>query len=160
MNAAYHAVLITLRTGLELLDETVAGLPDEALDWVPAEGANSVAVLVRHSVTATAFLAATGAGLAPDREAYVTRDRASAFAAREATVDGLRAEIAQLLEDIGPILGAGRDDVLEKPALWAWGDGRTPNCSEVLVHSLGHLKEHVGQVQLMRDLWNARPAGA
>lgn len=156
MNSAYHAVLLTIRTALAQLDAAVADLPDEALDWAPAPGMNSATVLVRHAVTATAFLAATGAGLAPDRERYLKNDRAEAFAARKGTVKALRAEIAALLEDIGPILGAGREETLEQPAGWPWADGRVPNCSEVLVHALGHLKEHTGQVEMLRDLWKAR----
>ncbi len=159
MNSAYHAVLITTRTALETLDQTIASLPDAALDWVPAPGINSINVLVRHCVTGTAYLAASGAGLAPDREAYLAKERAEAFAGKKTTVAKLRAGIAGLLEDIGPILGAGTEETLEKPAAWAWPDGRVPNCSELLVHSLGHLKEHVGQVEMLRDLWNAKSGG-
>ncbi|MGD9933947.1 MAG: DinB family protein [Dehalococcoidia bacterium] len=161
MNSAYHAALVVTRTALEALDEVLVELPDAALGWVPSEGLNSVSVLVRHSLTATAFLAATGAGLAPDRDAYLNQDRTSAFATKKSTVVALRSDIQRLLDDIGPILGRGTEATLEQPATWPWPDGRTPNCGEVLVHSVGHLKEHVGQVQLMRDLWNAsRPSTA
>jgi hypothetical protein len=156
MNSAYHAVLITIRTALGQLDAAVADMPDEALDWTPAPGMNPANVLVRHAVTATAFLAATGAGLSPDRDGYLKKDRVEAFAAKKGSQAKLRADIAALLEDIGPILGAGREETLEKPAGWPWADGRVPNCSEVLVHSLGHLKEHVGQVEQLRDLWKAK----
>jgi uncharacterized damage-inducible protein DinB len=156
MHAAYHAALVTIRTGVGLLDETIAELPDEALDWVPAPGVNSISILTRHAVTATAYLAACGAGLAPDRERYLAEDRAEAFKVKPASVAGLRKELAQLVEDIGPILAAGGESTLDTPATWVWPDGRTPNCGELLIHSVGHLKEHVGQVQLLRDLWNAR----
>ncbi len=160
MNSAYHAVLVVTRTALEALDAAIAELPDPAAAWVPSEGLNSIAVLTRHSLTATAFLAATGAGLTPDREIYLKQDRAPAFATKRATVAALRADIQRLLDDIGPILGRGAEATLEQPAAWAWPDGRTPNCGEVLVHSVGHLKEHVGQVQLMRDLWKTSQPSA
>jgi hypothetical protein len=156
MESAYHAVLVRLRVILESLDATLAGIPDAALDWAAAEGVNTITVLVRHSVTGTAYLAAVGSGLNPDRDAYLKNERAAAFNSKGGTVARLRADIATLLDDIGPILGAGRAEVLERPAGFAWGDGRTPNCGEVLVHSLGHLQEHVGQIELLRDLWNAR----
>jgi hypothetical protein len=156
MESAYHAVLVRLRVVLESLDGVLAELPDAALDWVPAEGVNSITVLVRHSVTGTAYLAAVGAGLGPDREKYLKGERAASFSSKGGTSAKLRADIATLLDDIGPILGAGRAEVLERPAGFAWADGRTPNCGEVLVHTLGHLQEHAGQVDLLRDLWNAR----
>lgn len=159
MNSAYHATLLVTRTALQALDDVLAELPDPAAMWVPAEGLNSISVLVRHSLTATAFLAATGAGLAPDRETYLRQERTPAFATKKATISALRTGIRDLLEDIGPILARGSEETLEQPVSWAWPDGRAPNCGEVLVHSAGHLKEHVGQAQLMRDLWNAsRPS--
>ena len=160
MTPAYDAVLVTARTALDVLDETIAELPDEALDWVPAPGLNSVAVLTRHSVTGTAYLAACGAGLTPDRETYLREDRAEAFRTMGATVAGLRGEIAKLKADLEPILAQGTDDALTRPALWAWPEnGRTPSCGELAVHSVGHLKEHVGQVQMLRDLWQAANPG-
>jgi hypothetical protein len=77
-----------------------------------------------------------------------------------ATVAGLRGEIAKLKTDLEPILARGTDDALTRPALWAWPEnGRTPSCGELAVHSVGHLKEHVGQVQMLRDLWKAANPG-
>ena len=77
------------------------------------------------------------------------------------TIAGLRAEIAQLKAELGPILENGSDDTLTRPASWAWPEnGRVPTCGELAVHSLGHLKEHVGQVQMLRDLWRAANAGS
>ena len=161
MHSAYHATLVVTRASLDSLDDCLRGLSNEAVLWAPLPGMNTIAVLTRHAVTSTAFLAACGAGLAPDRQTYLQDDRAAAFATRAASVGGLRAEVRQLLDDIGPILGGGSGDVLERPAAWSWPGGRTPKCGELLIHSVAHLNQHVGHVQLVRDLWNAtRGAGA
>ena len=156
MNPAYEAVLIATRTALEQLDQALASLPDEALTWVPAEGLNSVAVLSRHCITATVYLASCGAGLAPDREEYLRGDRAEAFRTTSATVDQLRSELAALGPQLEPILAHGTHETLAQPAGWAEPDGRVPSCGELAVRTLGHLKEHVGQVEMLRDIWKAR----
>lgn len=155
MHATFEAAAHVLRTALGDLSEILAGLPPEAADWKPFPAANPLTVLVRHSLTGTRFLASTAAGLAPDRPAYLAGDRAEAFAAAGGTTEGLRAEVAAALPGLEAILAKGDDAALAAPASWAWPAGRTPSGAELLIHATGHLKEHVGQAGLLRDLWNA-----
>jgi hypothetical protein len=159
MHATFAAALNVARTALDELSEMLAGLPDEALDWSPAEGSNSIAVLTRHGLTATVFLASTAAGLNPDRKAYLEGDRVEAFKARNTSPALLREEIARTLAAIEGIMAHGSDASLAAAASWNWPNGRTPPGAELLIHSVGHLKEHAGQASLIRDLWVARGRG-
>lgn len=159
MHAIFAAALNVTRIALEEHSETLANLPAEALDWSPAEGSNSIAVLTRHSLTATIFLASAAAGLNPDRKAYLEGDRAEAFQLRGTTSAALREEIGRRLGTLEGIMAKGTDGSLVVPASWSWPNGRTPVGAELLIHSVGHLKEHTGQASLIRDLWVARGQG-
>ncbi len=155
MHATFDAAAHVLRTALGDLTEVLADLPAEAADWRPFPAANSLTVLVRHGLTGTRFLTSTAAGLAPDRAAYLAGDRAEAFAANVGTTESLQSEIAAALPGLEAILAKGGEEALLAPATWAWPTGRTPTGAELLIHAMGHLKEHVGQAGLLRDLWNA-----
>lgn len=155
--AAHHVINIAL----DNLAAAITDVPEAALDYVPAEGANSIVVLTRHSLTATKFLAATAAGLAPDREAYREGARAASFRASGLAGAALVADIELARGRIAAILADGSEESLAADASWAWPDGRVPTGAELLIHTAGHLSEHGGQVQLLRDLWlAAHPKGS
>jgi hypothetical protein len=160
MHATYQAALAAARSAFADLSAALADLPDAALDWTPAAGMNSANVLTRHSISATRFLASGGAGLAPDRAAYMAGDRAEAFRAQGATTAALLDEVRAFDPELEGIVGAGDDAALGAVASWAFADGVTPNGAHLLIHSVGHLREHVGQVQQLRDLWLAANPGA
>ena len=155
MHPTFEATLHVIRTSLNDLLAVIDDMPGEALDWTPAEGVNSVTVLTRHSLTAIIFLGGTAAGTSPDRRAYLSGERAAAFSAKDTAAASLRAEVAATLATTAANFEHGSDGALAAPASWAWPDGRTPTGAELLVHSAGHLKEHVGQASLLRDLWSA-----
>ena len=157
MHAIYQAATHTINIALDDLSAAIDGLPDHALDWVPATGTNSMTVLVRHGISATKFLSAAAAGLRPDRPAYFAGDRAEAFQSAGVTAALLQAEIAAAQAPIEAILARGGDVALTEVAAWS-EDGTTPTGAQLLIHGLGHLREHVGQAQLMRDLWHANVA--
>ncbi|MFN0145282.1 MAG: DinB family protein [Dehalococcoidia bacterium] len=156
MHPTYEAATHVLRATLGDLTQLLDDLPAEAADWRPFAEANSLAVLVRHGLTATRFLSATAAGLEPDRAAYMANDRAEAFAASGTTPEVLRGEIAAALPEIEAALARGSDAALTAQASWALGGStRFPSGAELLIHAMGHLKEHTGQAGLLRDLWKA-----
>ena len=158
MHPFYQAALDAACLALTDLDATLADLPDGALDWAPAPGTNAITVLVRHSLSATPFLFATAAGRNPDRDAYRKGDRAEAFAAQGGASALLRRDVQAAEATLMEILSVGDDAALKAVAPWGFDDGRSPTGARFLVHAVGHLREHVGQVQLMRDLWNAKSA--
>jgi hypothetical protein len=135
---------------LSELRETVDGIPSEALDWrPPAKDSNPLTVLATHGMHSTRWwlTIARGAPL-PDR------DRPSEFVAEVASVDELLAFVDAMAKDCLARLdadepfdpGAQRDVPDDDPVSSAWA----------LFHALEHLREHVAQAQLTRQLWERR----
>jgi hypothetical protein len=130
----------------EIRDE-IRALPDDAVTWTPSEGANSIAVLVTHLVgseleTVRLVAAATTA-----------RDRAAEF-----QVTGLGAnELVRLLDEadavvdeLGPRIGETDLQALRvRPSAL----DQAPKSGEFrLVSTLGHAREHLGQILLTKQL--------
>ena len=137
----------------------IDGAPAAALNWKPGgDDTNSIAVLAVHSMSSTRswLSVATGATL-PER------DRPSEFRATANGVDELKKFVDGLEKDCIAILQVATvsdwgamhatharpiaDGASEEPAAWA------------LMHALEHLREHIGQMQLTRQLWERRAAG-
>jgi len=133
----------------------IDGLPPDALNWRPAgDDTSSIAAIANHALTSTRqwLCVAVDAPL-PDRDRptefeYTSRDAAELLA----FVDGLFEDCLSLADksrevDWGALRkhwDPGRD--FELLAAWA------------LLHALEHLREHVGQMALTRQLWERRPA--
>lgn len=136
--------------------ECVAGFPAEALNWKPAgDGTNSVAVLTTHSLHSTRSWLCTALG-----EALPDRDRDSEFRVAEDDRDALLALFDDFASQCNALFDSPRQvdwaairrthtrpdagDAIQVPAAWA------------LLHAVEHLREHLGQMQLTRQLWEAR----
>lgn len=146
-----------------ILDDALAdmrgaidGASTETLNWKPGgDGTNSIAVLAVHSMSSTRswLSVAIGAPL-PDR------DRDSEFLA---TTPGAEALLALI-----DAMGADCVRTLSEADVADWGASRRaqtrPNpdteprvsAAWTLLHALEHLREHVGQMLLTRQLANAR----
>ena len=157
MTPTHQAALTTVRDSFAMLTEALAGLPDEALSWRPeAENTNSIAVLATHCVTATRFWLALGAGQIGSIDEYQRRFRAPSFEVFGAAVGELDGRFAAVLEELGAVMANGTEAHLSARIAWPEDPSVTPTGAEALFRAVGHLREHVGQVQLMRDLWLAR----
>lgn len=146
------------RQSFDMLKEAIAGLPDEAFDWTPAPNTNSLTVLTRHSIAACRFFFGVASGVPGSIAEYRKGDRADAFRAEGGTASSLTKAIDDFLPAMARIVGRGTDAHLAD--LIGWPD-EAPDVpmrtgAEILVSGVGHLREHVGQAQLMRDLWLAR----
>jgi len=125
------------------------GLDAHGLCWVPAEDANSVAVLLVHLLGSEIETLLTVAGRP------CSRDRDAEFRMRIWS----RRELFELLEgadelvdDIGPDLTAGLlRRLVALPTLPA--DERRPGTTW-LVAACGHAREHLGQMMLTAQLYN------
>lgn len=154
------AALDDIRDALNWLRETVAGLPVEALDWPPGPGTNSIAVLGRHALSSTVFWASAGTGQDPSHRAYVQQERLPAFESRGMTARSLSAEIDETLKKLDNILREGEEAHLRSMLSWPESDATPRTGAGCLVHAASHLREHVGQAALTRDLWLARATEA
>lgn len=146
----------TLKQSLNDLRGCLDGLSVDALNWRPPAGeTNSIAVLTVHAMSSTrSWLSiATGAPL-PERD----RDRefeASAASADElrAWFDDMASQCAALLDTKEPVDWSAMRATHARPNP---GDPEQVPAAFALVHALEHLREHVGQTALTRQLWLAR----
>lgn len=142
-----------------MLREAVHDLPDEATAFTPAPNTNSLTVLTIHSLTSIAFFLGNGAGHPKTMEAYRAEDRTPAFAAHGEPSARLIARIDAAIPELEALLNNGSQADLDREVAWpADVSGLPATGLGCLFHGVAHLREHVGQAQLMRDLWFARSA--
>jgi hypothetical protein len=67
----------------------------------------------------------------------------------------LAAEVDEASARFDAALAVASEEALLAPAPWSMPDGATLNGAELLFLAVGHVKEHVGHAQIMRDLWLA-----
>jgi diamine N-acetyltransferase len=127
--------------------QAIAGLPQDAVDWVPSEEMNSLAVLVAHTAGAERYWIGDVAGRQPSG-----RDRDAEF-----RVEGLDA--AALLRRLAEAEACARE-VLETLALAdleaqraSPRDERQVTVGVALAHALEHTGTHLGHVQIVRQMW-------
>lgn len=135
---------------LEAIKQGIDGLPVEALDWSPGAGMNSLGVLAVHVAGSTRYWIGDVAGEEPsgrvrDVEFESRAMDAGALQARlDATLAHSRSVLARLThDDLVAVRGTFRDG---KPYTGAWA----------LWHALEHAAQHVGHVQITRQLWDMR----
>ncbi len=145
----YEVSLTDLRATLE-------GMSSDGLNWKPETAdTNSPAVLVYHVLRSTRDWICMAVDL--PRPPRIRDDEfASTFDSEDdalALVDALWTETLGYLDRAGSIdWAAEREDLL---ALIEPGDP-SPTRAYCLMHAIEHLREHVGHLQLTRQLWDAR----
>ena len=159
MTPTHAGALQIVRESLAFLRASVEDLPQDALDWKPLPTANSATVLVVHSITATRFFLNAGCGTVGSIADYRANERAAAFRARGVEKAELLAMIAAFGSEAESIVSAGTEAHLSATIEMPTNDGMpvpTRSGAGTLFAATGHLREHVGHVQLMHDLWLAR----
>src|SRR5206468_5265290 len=129
------------------LREQVRGLDQGTLNWRPLPKANSIAVLVTHSLGSEREM------LRSVRQVATERDRESEFKV-EAEAADLLALLDQADRDVDEFLGGlTPEDLTEnrprgenepKPGLY-W-----------LISNYGHAREHLAQIELTKQLYDRR----
>lgn len=143
--AALHIVRQTFAD----MRECIAGLPSEALNWKPAgDDSNSIAVLAIHSLHSTRSWLCI-ATLEPPPY----RDRESEF--RTAASDGCEVLSAfdEIASDCLALLEPSRALDWSGMRQWQSQPNPTDTAAWALIHAVEHLREHLGQIQLTRQLW-------
>jgi uncharacterized damage-inducible protein DinB len=137
-------------------EEVLAGLPEEALNWrplPPAESAapetNSLASLAVHSAGAARYW--VGAVVAGQT---ATRDREAEFRATADSTTAALAVVDEAVARVQAVLAGLSPEALEETVTF---QGRTVTRRWLIVHILAHTAEHLGQMALTRQLWEARP---
>lgn len=133
--------------------ELVESVPEEALDWRPWPGANSLTVLVLHSVSSTGFWLAAAAGEAPSLAAYREGPRAEAFAAQGVGAGALGAALDELRRALPSFIARLTGESLTATLRWPEDPSLSLTGADALVRAYGHLREHLGHAELTREAW-------
>ncbi|MCH7999684.1 MAG: DinB family protein [Chloroflexi bacterium] len=139
-----------LRGACADIHAAIDGLPTDALNWRPApEDTNSIAVLAIHSLTSTRHWLCVAVD-----EPLPSRDRDAEF---EATARK-PAELLHFVDSATAVCLSliDKDRVVDWSALRSHWDDKL-FAAWALLHALEHLREHVGQISLTRQLWEQRP---
>ena len=140
-----------LRRARDDMRAAIDGLSPDALNWRPAgDDTNSIAAMANHAVTsARTWLSVAVEAPLPDRDRPTEFD----FTARDS--GDLLAFVDGLFEDCLSLIDSSR--TVDWAALRKhWDPGRDIELfpAWALLHALEHLREHVGQTSLTRQLWD------
>jgi len=128
--------------------KAIEGLPQEALDWVPGPGLNSLCVLVVHVTGAERYWIGNVVGCDPsgrDREAEFGAQGLDAATLKRGLDDSL-AHSCRVLEKL-----TTRELQLSRVSP---RDGRKFTVAWSLANALAHTAAHVGHMQVTRQLWD------
>jgi uncharacterized damage-inducible protein DinB len=125
---------------------TLEGLPQAALDWSPAEGANSLAIIVYHTAGSERFW--IGDNLAGEPSG---RDRDAEFRLSGLAASELQARLDACLSYVQQVLG--RLSLDDLATLRTLSDGRQITVAWILAHVLAHTAIHAGHAQVTRQWW-------
>jgi len=153
---AYEEGARQARETFATLKASITDLPTQALDWAPAAGVNTLAVLVRHAVAAARFGAAVAAGGEAAFGPYREGPRRQAFQSRQLTSGALEQEIDEAAAVVDRLLLGAPPEGLGEPVRFTdESPGFYTTRAGALISMLGHLREHTGQASLVRELWAA-----
>jgi len=142
-----EAALLAFREERDAFREVLADLPDEAVNWRPGPEMNTIAVLVEHAWGSAQWWTAHAAGheLQRDREAEFRVTRG--VSELEELLAGGQGRIEEHLAAVDPGRYGERDAASDRTCAWC------------LIHAVEHAREHVGQAQLTRQLWEQQRQG-
>ena len=150
-DAASSTVMVLFGQVHQQLRGELDGLDDDALNWVPMPGANSIATIITHLVGSEAETLRCVAGIRCER------DRDAEFVGPRLT----RADVLRLLEEADKLI-VELEPSIDTSRLIA--EFPLPTCppEEIrtgltwLIGTYGHSREHVGQIQITLQLHDGR----
>jgi uncharacterized damage-inducible protein DinB len=139
-----------LRTQVKDLLE---GMPQEALDWRPIQGegdlaTNSLCVIAAHLAGSETFWSGELIG-----GMKIDRDRDSEFKTTGISASELKGRMDKSGRLTREILSSLTDKQLEEKRNWR---DRSVNVRWCILHLITHFAQHIGHMQLTRQLWLAR----
>ncbi len=133
------------------METAVSGLPAAALDWVPGPDMNSFTVLVTHTCGAERYWIGDMAG-----QESSDRIRADEFETTGLTEGDLRQMLQNTLAHSQAVLARLSLADLDRTLVSEPHGGRSYSVAWCLLHALEHTAQHVGHVQMLRQLWEQR----
>jgi hypothetical protein len=123
------------------------------LDWRPIGGegelaTNSLGAMVSHLAGSATYLIKEIIGGRP-----VHRDREAKFATRGAKASTLTARLDEAVKIAGELLSPLKEDQMEEDRKYR---DRTAKVRWILLQVMEHTAQHLGHMQLARQLWLAR----
>jgi hypothetical protein len=145
--------LTTMNELRDQMKSVLEGLPEEALDWRPIEGegelaTNSLGVIVTHLAGSGTYLIKEVIGGQP-----VRRDREAEFATRRVNASTLKARLDGAVKIIEEVLSPLKESQMEEDRKYR---DRTAKARWIILHVIEHMAQHLGHMQLTRQLWLAR----
>lgn len=146
----FSGYLEILEYNYEQMAQAIAGLSQEALDWVPGKDMNSLCVLVVHTTGSERYWVGDVAMGEPSG-----RNRAMEFEASGLSEAMLRQRLDDTLaytrDALERLTLADLDRLYTMPS-----DGRQVTVGWAVLHALEHTALHVGHAQITRQLWDQR----
>ena len=128
------------------LTAALESLPQSALDWVPAPGANSLAAIAVHTAGSERYWIGDCVAGEPSN-----RDREAEFRAGGLSAEALQERLGASLAYIHPVLERlSLDDLHDRRTL---RDGSQKTVGWILAHVLSHTAIHTGHAQATRQWW-------
>ena len=136
--------------------QQLEGLSREALDWRPTSSAgelatNSMAVIAAHVAGSEPFWMKEIVGGQP-----IHRDRASEFVIQGVDVSELTERLDAGGRITTEIFSSLKADALEENRTWKDQPVSVRWC---ILHVIDHMAQHLGHMQLTRQLWLAKQVG-
>jgi hypothetical protein len=128
--------------------DVVTGLDDVGLNWAPTAGANSIATIITHAIGSEAETIRSVVGIdhQRDRDAEFSRSWQT-----RAAVTGVLDEADLLVATLGPRIDGHR--LATHVSLPTLPPEEERSGLTWLMRNYGHLREHVGQIQLTGQLY-------
>jgi uncharacterized damage-inducible protein DinB len=143
-----------LGESLDAMRGAIVGATADELEWRPAgEDTNTIAILVVHAMHSTRWWLSVASN-----SAMPERDRPSEFRLTATPPDELLSFFDRMSADCRALLDI--EDALETDATWRAPDGEVVTRGWALLHALEHLREHVAQTLLTRQIWLHEHKGA
>lgn len=154
MHPGYEAYFERLEALHADAKRAIAGLPQDALDWVAGPDVNPLGALVVHLTGAERYWIGDVVGGEPSG-----RDRAAEFEARGWDEAVLTLRLDETLAHCRAVLGGLTLEELAELRT-SPRDGRQFSVAWSLAHALEHTALHLGHIQIVRQLWEQQGRGS
>lgn len=145
--------LTTLNELQDQIKSLLEGLPQEALDWRPIQGegelaTNSLAAVITHLAGSETYFMKEIIGRQP-----IQRNREAEFVTRGVNVSALKTQLEAAAKSAEEVLSPMTEGQLEEGRKFR---DRQVTVRWSILHVIEHTAQHVGHMQLTRQLWLAK----